>query len=151
MISFSCSVCATSIAPIEPTIAVVVAAFGNGVDVGAEHERRELRVAAGSAADDVPGGVDRDVQIRVLHQSEHVFTALLIGVAVSNAADAALRIRAKLREPFDVLHDSLAVDAQRRLKMDAAKRQRAKAEGETIGEFATVERHCFLETLRDQE
>src|SRR5687768_7900927 len=130
---------------------VVVAAFWNRVDVGADQQRGQGRNTAGSASDEIAGGIDRYIEVRPLHQTEDVFAALFVSVAISNTTDASLRIRAELREPAYVLHDALALNAQRLniaaklllVKRETGKLQPAEAERQAVVEVATINLHWF--------
>src|SRR5258707_678124 len=94
--------------------AVVVAAFGNAVDVRTKQNWSEtvVVVAGRATADDVTRRVDRDVELRALHQAKDVFTAAPIGFTVSETADTALRVLAKFSEGAEVLADARAIHAQ---------------------------------------
>src|SRR6185436_12992503 len=69
-----------------------------------------------AAADDVAGGVNRNIQLRRAHQTHHIFAPLAIGFAVSDATDSALRVLAKFRQGFEVFIQARAVNAQPRLR-----------------------------------
>src|SRR5258707_11561112 len=94
--------------------AVVVAAFGNAVDVRTKQNWSEtvVVVAGRATADDVARRVDRDVELRALHQAKDVFTTAPIGFTVGETADTALWVLAKLSEGVEVLADARAIHAQ---------------------------------------
>ena len=135
-------------------IAIVVAAFGNAVDVRTKQQRLETLVAAGAAADDVRGGIDRDVELRALHQAKDIFAAAAIGFTVSETADTALRVLAKLSEGFEVLADARAIHAQWRLRCygrecGRPRRKRAGSPQQSETELSTVHkrRHTSRKTV----
>ena len=82
-------------------VAVVVAAARHGVDVRARHDRRKLRVAAVATADDVARRVDAHDESGLSHELADVFAARDIGCAERDAAHAAFRVGAELRQLGD--------------------------------------------------
>src|SRR5262249_48661758 len=98
-------------------IAVVIAAFWNGVYVRADDQRFQARVFARAPPDNVASGVNAHVQLRLAHQLHRVFAAFQIGVAVGETADAALRVFAELRKLAQMVVDALAVDAELRWRL----------------------------------
>ena len=104
-----------------------------------------LAVAARAPADDVAGRVDRNIKLRRAHQTHHVLAALPIGVAVSDAADAALWVLAEFRQFAQMFVQARAVDAKLRLSRqpDAIKRERARGSEQTSIEFYDSFRFIF--------
>src|SRR5512140_809364 len=84
-------------------VAVIVPAHGNRVNVRADQQGLERWIAARAAADDVSRSVDMNVQAGRFHQTDGIFPSLEIGLRVGNAADAALRVGAELRELFQMV------------------------------------------------
>ena len=113
-IRFSASVRATSMAPSEPTGAVVVAALGHRVDVRAEEQRfregsrparRPMRLPAASTL----------ARAALAHQPVTV-ARLPVSVAVGDSAHAALGILAEFRQRSEVGLEAAPVHAQGRLQ-----------------------------------
>src|SRR5229473_3306341 len=133
--------------------AIVVAAFGHTVDVRAEEQRLESPIAARAAADNVPGGVDRNIELRLLHQAKHIFAATPIGFTVSEPADAALRVLAKLSEGVEVLADARAIHSQLLLRerpdRERPRRKRARSSQQSDVELSTIHkrRHTSRKTV----
>ena len=69
-------------------IAVEIAAVGDRVDVRAEENRLERRVAAWTAAEDVASGIDPRVEPGGAHQADDEFAPLKVRVGVGDAAHA---------------------------------------------------------------
>src|SRR5262245_31091325 len=94
-------------------IAVVIAAFGHRVDMRAEYERRQSRIASGAAADKVARGIDRGVEPGRAHQAHDVVAALLVGLGIGDPTDSAERVLAELRQRGEMIGKAFAVHAQR--------------------------------------
>ena len=107
--------------------AVIVSAFGHAVDVRATQNRLLTVIAAGAPANKIAGGINRNLELRRAHQAQNVLAALSIGFAVSDAADTALRVLAKLSQGVDVVHEARAIRPQRcwRSKRKAARANRS--------------------------
>src|SRR5947209_4770111 len=101
--------------PKRADITVVIAAFGNAVDVRAEQNRLERIITPRTAADEIAGRIDRNIKFRRAHQSHHVLASLTIGIAVSQTAHAALRVFAEFSESVEVFNETRAIHAQLRL------------------------------------
>ena len=82
-------------------VAVVVAAFGHGIDVRAEEDGGGVRVEAGPAAEDVPHGIDAHVQPRRAHHLHREGPPLDVGGREGHAAHSALRVGAEAREVLE--------------------------------------------------
>src|SRR5262249_43588394 len=87
-----------------------ITAFGHGVNVRADHQWLQIRIAARAAPDDVARGVNAHVELRLPHQLHRVFAAFQISVAVGEAADAALRILPELGKLAQMVVPPLPVD-----------------------------------------
>lgn len=94
-------------------VAVIVAAHGNRVDMRADQNWLQRRVAAGTPADDISRDINMHFKSRRLHQTDGILSALQIGFRVGNTADATLRVGAKLRELFQMIIDASAVHTYR--------------------------------------
>src|SRR5262249_13907769 len=92
-------------------VAVVISAFGHAVNVRAKKNRSQTAVALGTTAYQIAHGIDRHVELRVTHQAHHVLAALAIGFAVSDAANAALRVLPELRQSFKVFVEARTIHA----------------------------------------
>src|SRR2546428_10919059 len=81
--------------PERTHVAVVIAALGDRIDVGAEQNGGRPRLRAGSGADDVAGGIDPRVEARLTHQLHREGPPLDVGLAEGDPAHAALRVSAE--------------------------------------------------------
>ena len=89
-------------------VAVIIAAFGHGIDMRTDDQGLQARVIAGASPDDVARRVNADVQLRLAHQLHRILAALQIGLAVGDAADAALRVFTELRQLAQMVIDLAA-------------------------------------------
>ena len=67
-------------------ITVEVAAVRHRIDVRSEEDRRQRRVGAGAASEDIAGRVHAGIETGRPHQVDHVPTPGDIGVGVGDAA-----------------------------------------------------------------
>src|SRR5205807_5885011 len=66
-------------------IAIIVAAFRDRVDMGADQQRLERRIAARARAHNISGSVNADIKLRLTHQAHGIFAALAVRFAVGHA------------------------------------------------------------------
>ena len=92
-------------------LSVVVAAVGHGVDVRAEHEGRERRLASLTPAEDVPRRVDADVEPRLAHPVHGEVPPGSVGLAIGHTRDTSLRSAPEASEPGETLVQAGAVHA----------------------------------------
>src|SRR5947199_1587439 len=97
--------------PERTHVAVVIAALGDRIDVGAEQNVERPRLRAGSGADDVAGGIDPRVESGLAHEPHREAAAVDVGLAEGNTAHAALRITPEARKIGEVLVEAPSVDA----------------------------------------
>src|SRR5262249_38637996 len=129
-------------------VAVVIAAFGHGVNVRADDQRFQVHVIARAPPDDVARGVNAHAQLRLAHQLHRVFTAFQIGVAVGEATDAALRILAELGKLAQAPVDALAIDSQFRRRLRQRQSEHRCDVRQVQIEFSTVHfRTCLSLSL----
>ena len=57
-------------------IAVVIAAHWHGINVGTDQQRLQRRLTARACANDVPGGIDVDIEPGFFHQCDGIIAAL---------------------------------------------------------------------------
>src|SRR5579859_5638653 len=95
-------------------ITIVVAAHGDRINVRADEDRLERRIASRARADNISRDIDMNIEPRRLHQTNSILAALEIGLRIGHAAHAALRISAELQELFQVVMDALSVHPDRR-------------------------------------
>ena len=91
--------------------AVVLAAQGDGVGVGAQGDGREGVDGPGFAPDDVAGGVDAHVQPGLAHQVHGVLAALHVGRREGEAVHS-LRRLAELSQFVEGLVQARSVDGE---------------------------------------
>src|SRR5207247_9179148 len=104
--------------------------------------RLQNGITAGARANKIAGGTNRNLELRRAHQAQNVLAALSIGFAVSDAADTALRVLAKLSQGVDVVHEARAIHPQRcwRSKRKAARANRSGRAQPSEIELSTVHR-----------
>src|SRR3989442_10665944 len=97
--------------PERTHVAVVIAALGDRIDVGAEQNGERPRLRAGSGADDVAGGIDPRVEARLTHPLHREGPPLDVGLAEGDPAHAAPRISPRTPKIGEVLVEAPSVDA----------------------------------------
>ena len=86
-------------------VAVKVTTTRNRIDVRAQHDRGQRRIAAFAPANDIAGGIDANIKARLAHQVLDVFAARDVCRAECDAADAAPGIGAERGQFGDALFD----------------------------------------------
>ena len=71
-------------------LSVVVPARGDGVDVGSEQQRGQVRVGTCPAADQIPREVGRDLEPGLPHEGRHPLAGGEVGVTVGDPVDPSL-------------------------------------------------------------
>src|SRR5216684_3311230 len=77
-------------------VAVVIPAFGHGIDVGTDQDRLQRRIGSGPPPDEIAGEIGTDLEPCLAHQLQRVLSRLEIGLTVSHPAYSALRILSEL-------------------------------------------------------
>ena len=97
----------------DAVVAVEAPAGAHGVDVRAAHDGRKRLIEPGALADDVPDGVDADVEAEILHPGHHQVPARAVLVGEREARGTAALDGSDLREIGEPPQQAIGVDVHR--------------------------------------